>query len=152
MCSSDLVILIKDVKGLGKEGELVNAKDGHARNFLFPRNLAIEATPANIKKLEQRKKIEKAKEKEEYEKALKLKKKIETLKLELKGKAGEGGKLFGSITSKDISDALITQHSIDIDRRKIELKDNIKTLGTTTIEIRVYPEITASLTIKVVEE
>ncbi|CCQ92850.1 50S ribosomal protein L9 [[Clostridium] ultunense Esp] len=145
------IILLKDVKGLGEAGELVNAKDGYARNFLLPRNLAVEATPANMKKWEERKKIEEAKEKEEYEKALKLKEKIENLTVELKGKAGEGGRLFGSITSKDISEALKKQHKIDIDRRKIELKDNIKSIGITTVEVRVYPEISASLKVEVVE-
>ena len=146
------IILLKDVKGLGKEGELINAKDGYARNFLFPKNLAIEATPGNMKKWEERRKIEKAKEKEEYEQALKLKEKIETIKVELKSKAGEGGRLFGSITSKDIADALKKQHKIDIDRRKIELKDNIKSLGITTVEVRVYPEVLAKLDVKVIEE
>lgn len=145
------IILLKDVKGLGKAGELVNAKDGYARNFLLPRNLAIEATPGNIKKWEERKKVEEAKEKEEYEKALKLKEKIENLTVELKGKAGEGGRLFGSITSKDISEALKKQHKIDIDRRKIELKDNIKSIGITTVEVKVYPEISASLKVEVIE-
>lgn len=146
------VILLKDVKGLGKEGELVNAKDGYARNFLFPRNLAVEANPGNMRKWEEKKKKEKAKEKEEYENALKLKEKIESINVELKSKAGEGGKLFGSITSKDISDVLKTKHKIDIDRRKIELKENIKTLGNTTVGIRIYPEVVANLSIKVTEE
>lgn len=146
------IILLKDVKGLGKEGELVNAKDGYARNYLFPKKLAIEATPTNMSKWKERKKAEEAREKEEHEEALKLKKKIESLNLELKGKAGEGGKLFGSITSKDISDALKAQHKINIDKRKIELKDNIKTLGTTDVEIKVYPEVSARLTVKVTEE
>lgn len=146
------VILLKDVKGLGKEGELVNAKDGHARNFLFPRKLAVEATPENIKKWEERKKKDQAREKEEYEKALKLKKEIESLNLEIRSKAGEGGKLFGSITSKDIADVLKTKHNIDIDRRKIELKENIKNLGNTTVSVRVYPEVVANLNVKVVEE
>ncbi|MCF6460963.1 50S ribosomal protein L9 [Clostridium sp. Cult3] len=146
------IILLKDVKGLGKEGELVNAKDGYARNYLFPKKLAIEATPTNMNKWKERKKAEEAREKEEHEEALKLKKKIESLNLELKGKAGEGGKLFGSITSKDISDALKAQHKINIDKRKIELKDNIKTLGTTDVEIKVYPEVSARLTVKVTEE
>ena len=84
------VILLKDVKGLGKAGDLVNAKDGYARNYLLPKKLAIEATPANLKKWEEEKKIQKEKEREEYEKALKLKEKLETLSVELKGKAGEG--------------------------------------------------------------
>ena len=146
------VILLKDVKGLGKEGELLNAKDGHARNFLFPRKLAVEATPENIRKWEERKKKAEAKEKEEHEKALKLKKEIESLNLEIKSKAGEGGKLFGSITSKDIADELKLKHNIDIDRRKIELKENIKNLGTTTVGVRVYPEVVANLNVKIVEE
>ncbi len=146
------VILLKDVKGLGKEGELVNAKDGHARNFLFPRKLAVEATSENMRKWEERKKKEQAREKEEYEKALKLKEKIESLDLELRSKAGEGGKLFGSITSKDIADALKLKHNIDIDRRKIELKENIKNLGTVTVGVRVYPEVVANLNVKIIEE
>lgn len=146
------VILLKDVKGLGKEGELVNAKDGYARNFLFPKNLAIEATPGNLKSWEKRLEVEKVKEEEEYAKAMKLKEKIETFTIELKGKAGEGGRLFGSITSKDISDALKAQQNISIDKRKIELKDNIKTLGTTQVEVRIYPEVSATLNIKVIEE
>ena len=146
------IILLKDVKGLGKEGDLIDAKDGYARNFLFPKNLAVEATPGNRKKWEKRKNIQKAKEKEEEKEALKLKEKIEGLNVEIKGKAGEGGRLFGSITSKDISDVLMKEHNVKIDRRKIELKDNIKTLGTTQVEIRVYPEISASLKVKVVEE
>ena len=95
------VILLKNVKGLGNEGELVNVKDGYARNFLFPRNLAVEANAQNLKKWEEKKKQFEAKEKEEYEQALKLKEKIESINLELKSKAGEGGRLFGSITSKD---------------------------------------------------
>lgn len=146
------VILLKDVKGLGKEGELVNAKDGYARNFLFPKKVAIEATQSNLKKWEKDMANKKQKEKEEYEAALKLKEKIESLTVELKGKAGEGGRLFGSITSKDISKALKKQHKIDIDKRKIEMEDNIKNLGTTTVEAKIYPEITATLRVKVVEE
>ena len=118
------VILLKDVKSLGKEGEIVNAK----------------------------KKFDKAKEKEEYEKALELKKEIESINLELKSKAGEGGRLFGSITSKDIADLLESKHNIKIDRRKIELKENIKTLGNTQVSVRVYPEVVAKLNIKVIEE
>lgn len=145
------VILLKDVKGLGKEGDLVNAKDGYARNFLFPKNLAIEATPGNKKKWEEKRKLEEARKKKEFQEAMKLKERIETLNVELKGKAGEGGRLFGSITSSDISDALMEQHKIEIDRRKIELKDNIKSLGTTEVEVKVYPEVSARLKVKVIE-
>lgn len=146
------VILLKDVKGLGKEGELVNAKDGYARNFLIPRKLAVEATDANLKKWEEDMARKRQKQQEEYERALKLKEKIEDVSIEIKSKAGEGGKLFGSITSKDIAEALKKQHKIDVDKKKIDMKNNIKTLGTTTVEIKVYPEITATLKVNVVEE
>lgn len=146
------VILLKDVKGLGKAGDLVNAKDGYARNFLFPKGLAIEATESNLKKWKKDMEEKKKREKEEYEEALKLKEKIESITVEIKGKAGEGGKLFGSITSKDISAALKKQHNIDIDKKKIEMKDNIKSLGTTNVDVRVYTEVTATLKVKVTEE
>lgn len=143
------VILLKDVKGLGKEGDLINAKDGYARNFLLPKGDAIEATPGNMKKWKETK-AEEAKQKEnEHKEALELKGKIEKITVVLTGKAGEGGKLFGSITSKDIGDALKAQHKIEVDRRKIELKDNIKTLGVTEVDVRVYAEITAKLKVEV---
>lgn len=146
------VILLKDVKSLGKAGELVNSKPGYARNYLLPKGLAIEATPENVKKWKEEMSELKAKRQEEKEEALKLKEKIENITVELKGKGGEGGRLFGSITSKDISDALKSKHKIDIDRKKIELKDNIKTSGITNVDIRVYPEITANLKINVTIE
>lgn len=146
------VILMKDVKGLGKAGDLVNAKDGYARNFLLPKGLAVEATPANLKKWEEEKKAEAQRKEEEYQEALELKKKIEAITVELKAKAGEGGRLFGSITSKDIADALKAQHKIDIDRRKIEMKDNIKSLGTTQVDVRVYAELVGKLNVKITEQ
>lgn len=144
------IILLKDVKGLGKAGDLVNSKDGYSRNFLFPRNLAIEATPANLKKWEEDNKKKEDRKQQEENEALKLKEKIETLTVTLKGKGGEGGRLFGSITSKDIADGLKSQHKIEIDRRKIELKDNIKVTGVQEIDVRVYPEITAKLKVNVI--
>lgn len=146
------VILLKDVKGLGKEGELVNAKDGYARNFLLPKGDAIEATPANLKKWKEEKAKEEERKKNEHNEALKLKEKIDTITVTIQGKAGEGGRLFGSITSKDISDALKSQHKIDIDKRKIELKDNIKSLGTTSVDVRVYTEVVAKLNVNVKEQ
>ena len=145
------VILLKDVKGLGKAGDLVNAKDGYARNFLFPKAAAVEASPANLKKWEEDKKIEAANKQKEQDEALELKNKIESLTVKIVGKAGEGGRLFGSITSKDIADALKAQHKIDIDRRKIELKDNIKSLGTSQVDIRVYAEVLAKLNVNITE-
>ncbi len=141
------LILLKDVKGLGKEGELVNAKDGYARNFLLPKGDAVEATPANLKKWKEEKAKEEERKKNEYNEALKLKEKIDSITVTIQGKAGEGGRLFGSITSKDIADALKSQHKIDVDKRKIELKDNIKSLGNTQVDIRVYAEVVAKLNV-----
>ena len=146
------VILLKDIKGLGKEGDLVNAKDGYARNFLFPKGDAIEATPGNLKKWKENKEKEAERKENEYKEALALKTKIENISVVIQGKSGEGGRLFGSITSKDIADALKSQHKIDIDRRKIELKDNIKSLGTTSVDVKVYPEVTAKLNVNVKEQ
>lgn len=146
------VILLEDVKGLGKKGDLVNCKTGYARNFLFPKELAIEATPTNLKKWEEEMKDKEAKMQKEKEEALELKERLEKITVELKGKGGEGGRLFGSITSKDIADSLKKQHNIDIDKKKIELKENIKTAGITNVEIRVFPEITASLKVDVTIE
>lgn len=146
------VILLEDVKGLGKKGDLVNSKTGYARNFLFPKELAIEATPANMKKWEEDMKEKETKMQKEKEQALELKTKLERTTVELKGKGGEGGRLFGSITSKDIAEALEKQYKISIDKKKIELKENIKTSGITDIEVRVYPEITANLKVNVTIE
>lgn len=146
------IILLKDVKGLGKEGDLVNSKDGYARNFLFPKNLAIEATPGNLNKWEEKKDLQEAKKKEEQEQALLLKDRIEKIKVDIIAKGGTGGRLFGSITSLDISNGLKRQHKIDIDKRKIELKDNIKTIGVTEVEVKLYPEIAAKLKVSVTVE
>lgn len=144
------VILLKDVKGLGKEGDLVNVKDGYARNFLFPRNLAIEATPANLAKWEEDRKRENIQKQKEQNQALELKKKIEGLTVNIKAKGGTGGRLFGSITSNDIAEALNKEHKIDVDKRKIEMKENIKNTGITEVDVRVYAEITAKLKVNVV--
>lgn len=146
------VILLEDVKSIGKAGELVNAKIGYARNFLFPRGLAIEATPANLKTWKEEKKKNEAKSEKERLEAIEIKKEIEEETITFKQKSGEGGRLFGSITSKDLADALKKQRDIKIDRRKIELGDNIKELGLTTVIVRVYPEITANLKVDVKAE
>lgn len=143
------VILLEDVKGLGKKGDMVNSKTGYARNFLFPKGLAVEATPANKKKWEEEMEIKRQKEAEEKKEAMDLKDKIEKITLKMEAKGGEAGKLFGSITSKDIAEELERQFKLDIDKRKIELKDNIKTSGLKSVDIRVYPEILASLKVDV---
>ena len=145
------VILLQDVKGLGKKGDVVKAKDGYARNFLFPKGLAKEATQGNVKVLEEQKTAKKIKKQEELEEAKKLAEKISALTVKIISKAGDNGKLFGSITSKDIADELNKQHKIKVDKRKINIDGNIKSLGTTTAEIKVYPQVTAKLKVDVVE-
>ncbi|NLL82012.1 MAG: 50S ribosomal protein L9 [Tissierellia bacterium] len=143
------VILLKDVKGLGKEGDLVNAKDGYARNFLFPKNLAVEANASNLKKLEEKKAIEDARIEKEKKEALELKDKIEKTTIKIDAKGGTGGRLFGSITSADIAQELKKQYKINIDKKKIDLKENIKTTGITEVEIKLYPEISATLKVNI---
>ncbi|HOK62768.1 MAG TPA: 50S ribosomal protein L9 [Soehngenia sp.] len=144
------VILLKDVKGLGKAGDLVNSKDGYARNFLFPKNLAIEANEENLKKWEERKKEEAKKIEQEIEAANELKTRLENTTVTLKVKTGSQGRLFGSITSLDVANALKEQYGIDIDKRKIELKENIKSLGEFEAEVKLYQDIIAKLKINVV--
>ena len=147
------VILLKDVKGLGKKGDVVNSKDGYARNFLFPRKLAEEANTANLKELNEKKGSDKLKKEQELKEAKELAKKISNTKVVIKTKAGENGRLFGSITSKDICEILEKEHDIKIDKRKIIIDGgNIKSMGTTIAEVKVYPSVTSELKIQVTEE
>lgn len=146
------VILLKDVKGTGKKGEVVNVSDGHARNFLIPRGLAKEATEGNLRQLKNQKAAQKRREEKELAQAKVLAEKISKLTIQFKSKAGEGGKLFGSITSKDIATELKKKHKIDIDKRKISLDSPIKELGARFVEVKVYPEVTAKLKIEVTAE
>ncbi len=146
------IILLKDVKGMGEAGDLVNAKDGYSRNYLIPRNIAIEGTPENLKKWKASKAQEAAQKDNELKEAMELKEKIEKLTVDLKAKGGTEGRLFGSVTSQDISNGLNNQHEIDIDKRKIELKENIKTTGVTEVEVKVYPDVSATLKVDVSAE
>lgn len=146
------VILLKDVKGIGKAGEIINASDGHARNYLIPRGLAKEATEGGIKVLEKQKAAEARKKQEELQEAKALAEKLSSLTVSLKGKAGEGGRLFGSITSKDIAEGLEKQHKIKIDKRKIQMDNPIRELGASFIEVKVYPEVIAKMKVEIVAE
>lgn len=143
------VILIKDDKNLGKKGSIVQAKTGYARNFLLPRGIAIEATEENMKAWEENKKEEEKIEKENRQKALELKKKIEAETLTVMAKAGEGGRLFGAITSIDIAKALKQEHKIEVDKKKIELDENIKEAGIKNISIKLNPDVVATLKLNV---
>ena len=146
------VILTSDVEKLGKAGEMVNAKTGFARNFLLPNKLAVQATKENIKIWEEKQAELRAIERENIKNANELKEKIESIKVKIIAKTGEGDRLFGSITSMDIEKALKDQHGLDVDKKKIEMKDNIKSLGTFNVVVKVYPDINANLEVIVDKE
>lgn len=143
------VILLQDVKGTGKKGEVINASEGYARNFLLPKGIAVEATAGSLKELEGQKKSQEKKKAQELAKAQDLCKKLEGVSVEIAVKTGEGGRLFGSINTKDIADVLEQKHSIVVDKRKIELKGAIKSLGTYPVIIKVHSEATATIQVKV---
>ena len=143
------VILLKDVKGQGEAGDLVSAKDGYARNFLIPRGMAIEATAENLKKWEQEKENQENKLENELKAAIKLKEKIEDITVKVSAKGGSEGRLFGSITSSEVALKLKEQHDIEIDKRRIDMKDNIKVAGITTVDLKLHPEVQANLKVEV---
>ncbi|WP_339160628.1 50S ribosomal protein L9 [Siminovitchia sp. FSL W7-1587] len=146
------VIFLKDVKGRGKKGEIKDVAVGYAQNFLFKQGLAIEATPGNLKALENQQKKEKQREKELLEESRQLKEKLEKISVEITAKSGEGGRLFGSITNKQIADELKKAHNVKVDRRKIELDQPIRSLGVTKVPVKVHPEVTATLNVHVKEQ
>ncbi len=145
------VIFLADVKGKGKKGEVKEVAEGYARNFLLPKGFAVEANTGNVKQLELHKEGEKKKLQKELEEAQTLAKAIDQTTVVIKTKAGEGGRLYGAVTSKQIADELKKQ-KITIDKRKIDLDDAIRTLGTTKVNIKIYPKINATLTVQVIEE
>ena len=145
------VIFLKDVKGKGKKGEVKNVADGYAHNFLLKQGLAVEANNANVKTLEAQKNKEQVLAAEELEQAKELKETLEKITVELNAKAGEGGRLFGSITTKQIADELQKKHGIKIDKRKMELEDGIRALGHTKLPVKLHHEVTATLTVHVKE-
>lgn len=143
------IILLDKVKNLGNAGDLTEASDGYARNFLFPRKLAIEATEENLAQWKEDQKEKKKKEAEDRAQAEELKKVLEKEPVILKAKGGTTGKLFGAVTNKDLEKAVQNQLKVKLDRKKIELKENIKEVGVHTVEVRVYPEMTAKLRVDV---
>lgn len=144
-----IVILIKDVKGTGKAGEIVKVSDGYARNMLIPKGIAKEATEGNVRSLEKQKAIAAQKAADEKAVATVTAEKIAEATVEIKAKGGEGGRLFGSVTSKDIAEALSRQADIHVDKKKIQLDNPIKTVGEMAVDIKIYPEVTATLKVKV---
>ena len=145
------VILLEDVRGSGKSGDVVNVSDGYARNMLIPRGLAVEATPQNIKQLEKKKEAMAKKFAEDKAAALEMKKKLEETTVEVKAKAGKSGKVFGSVTSADIADALQAM-GFDVDKKKIQLDSPIKTLGQETVNVKLFTEVAAKIKVNVISE
>ena len=147
-----IVILNKDVKGTGKAGDVVKVSDGYARNMLIPKGLATEATQGNIRHLAKQKAIAAEKKAEEKAAAKEQAEKIGNLTVTIKTKAGDGGKIFGSITSKDIAEGLKSQHGIEVDKKKIQLSSPIKQTGEMSVDIKLYSEVSAELKVKIEAE
>ncbi|HBS60773.1 MAG TPA: 50S ribosomal protein L9 [Firmicutes bacterium] len=146
------VILQQEVKKVGKKGDIIEVSEGYARNFLLPKGLALEATSANINMLKQQKASEALKQQKLLEEAKALGEKVKGAAVTIKAKIGEGGRMFGSVTGKDVADALEKQHKLSLDKRKIELKDAIKSLGEYTVPVKIHTEVTVDLQVKVVPE
>lgn len=145
------VILLGDIKGVGKKGEVINASDGYARNFLFPKKLAEEANDSNLHILNQKNEALRRKKIEETEAAQKLADSLKGKQVKMSAKAGEGGRLFGAITSKDIAEEIKKQFKIDIDKKKI-VTETIRQLGNYEIELKIYPEVSAKISVFIVEQ
>ena len=146
------VILQADVKTLGKKGDMVTTSDGYARNFLFPRKLAVEATSENLNVYHSQQAAAEHRKAEEKKAAEETKSRLASVKVTVKGKVGANGNLQGSITTKDIADALKSQTGIELDKKKISLKLPVRGFGQYTAEVRLYPEIIAELTVIVDQE
>ncbi|GAE26222.1 LSU ribosomal protein L9p [Halalkalibacter wakoensis JCM 9140] len=145
------VIFLADVKGKGKKGETKNVSEGYARNYLIPNQLAVEATQGNLKNLEAQKKSHQKKVDAELEEAKKYKEELEALTVEIKAKSGEGGRLFGAISTKQIAETLKKMKK-KVDKRKIMLDDPIRALGYTNVPIKIHPDVIATVKVHVVEE
>jgi large subunit ribosomal protein L9 len=146
------VILLEDVKSLGKKGEIVNVSDGYARNAILPKKLGVEATTKNLNDLKLQNQHADKVAAENLEKAKELAKVIEQQKVVLKLKTGEGGKIFGSVSTKEIAQAAKEQTGLELDKKKMQLTDPIKALGSYEVPVKLHPQVTAKLTVQVTEE
>ena len=145
------IVLLEDVKALGKKGDVVNTSDGYARNFILPKNLGVEATPANLAKLKQQKAHEAKVAAEQLAAAKALAEQLEAKEIRLSMKVGEGGKLFGAVSSKEIAAAAKEQWGADLDKKKIVLPEPIKTLGSHDVSLKLHKDVTAKLKVTITE-
>ncbi len=144
------VILKDNIKGVGKKDEIINASDGYARNYLFPKNLAVEANAENLSKLKAKQDSNAFKKSQEKEEAQKIAQKLENIILKIQVRAGENGKVFGGVSSKEIAESLKKEYNIDVDKKKINLKEAIKQLGVQTVEIKLFEGVIAKLKVHVI--
>ena len=146
------VILFQDVPKVGKKDQVLEVKEGYARNFLFTKKLAVEATPANMKELQRQEKIRADKAAAQKAEAVELGEKLKNTTVTIQTKCGAGGKLFGAVTNKEIAEQLEKSTGIKIDKRKINLEENIKTLGTYRPLVKLHPDVHVELTVKIIEQ
>ena len=146
------VILKADIKGVGKKDEVINASDGYARNFLFPKNLAVEANNENMAKLKAKQNSAKFQKEQDKEEALKVADKLSKISLKMKVKVGENGKIFGGVSAKEIAQELEREYKRKVDKKKVELKETIKALGIQIVEIKLFEGVVAKLKVDVISE
>ena len=146
------VILLDNIKGVGKKDEIINASDGYARNYLFPKKLAVEATKENLSKLDSKNEANKFKKQNEKNESEQIAKQLKEITLTINVKAGESGKIFGGVTSNEISENLKNQYKIEVDKKKIEVKETIKNLGRFNINIKLYEGVNAKLNVNITAE
>lgn len=146
------VILMKDLEKIGQKGEIVEVKDGYARNFLFPKEYAVEAINKNLNRLKNKLAAIQKQNEEELQAAQEIANKIESIQVDVKLKVGEGGKTFGSISTKEVADVLKSEFKLDVDRKKLQLENPIKSIGTHAVNVKLHPEVTAELKVVVSEE
>lgn len=145
------IILLQDEKKLGKKGQIIEASEGYARNYILPKKIGVEATPRNMNDLKLQKANEEKIAQESLDAAKALASELETKQVIVKIKAGEGGRAFGSVSTKEIAAACMEQHNIEIDKKKIQLAESLKNFGSYEVAIKLHPQVTGKLTVKVVE-
>ena len=144
------VILLQEIRGIGKKGQIIDTSDGHARNYLIPRKLAVEATAHTLNEIEAKKKAEQHRQLSELEAAQALGKSLSQTKIEIQVKTGENGKLFGSVTNKEIASALSAKTGLTVDKKKVILDEPIKTTGEKQVEVKLHPQVSARITVEIV--
>lgn len=145
------IILLQDEKKLGKKGDIIDANDGYARNYILPKKIGVEATPKNMNDLKLQKANEEKNAKEQLEAARAFAAELETKQVVVKIKAGEGGKAFGSVSSKEIAAAFKEQHNLEVDKKKMILPESLKNFGVYEVAIKLHPQVTGKFTVKVQE-